>query len=223
MLDVLTPRGAAVVEFPHARETILGGAWDAIYHEHLSYFLAGPFLGLAERVGAAVVGLRRTRAHGGSLRLALRRTGGGHCAEALALAASERGAGLCDPGTYAALAARVEGTCRALAGHAWSLVAGGRRLVGYGASAKGNTLLNRCPLPLSWVADDNPLKHGLLTPGRHVPIRPAADLAAEPPGLGVVLLAWNLADEVLANVRRLRPGVGDEAIRYVPGFRVDPI
>ena len=222
-LDVLTPHGAAVVEFPYAGELVRSTAWDTIYHEHLSYFLVGPFLELAERVGATVTHLRHTPAHGGSLRLALRRTGGGHCPAAVALAASERAAGLYDHATYAAFAARVEAACRAMSAHAWDRVAAGRRVVGYGASAKGNTLLNRCPLPLAWIADDNPLKHGHLTPGRHVPIRPAADLVAEPDGLSVVLLAWNLADEIRATVRRLRPDRGDEAVWYVPGFRVEAV
>lgn len=218
MLDVLSPHGIAVVEFPYAGEMVLRHEWDTIYHEHLSYFLAGPFLRLAERVGAAVVRVQQTPIHGGSIRLALRR-GGSHCAEARTLVESERAAGLYDPVTYATFARRVDQTCRELTGHVWKLVAAGRRVVGYGASAKGNTLLNRCPLPLTWIADDNPLKHGYLTPGRHIPIRPTADLAAEPPGLGIVLLAWNFADEILANIRRLRPGMGDEALHYVPRFQ----
>lgn len=223
MLDVLTPHGAAVVEFPYAGEMVLHGEWDTIYHEHLSYFLVGPFLRLAERVGAAVVRVRRTPIHGGSIRLAIRRTAGGHCADALDLADSERTADLDDPATYAAFARRVEQTCGELMAHVAKAVAAGRKVVGYGASAKGNTLLNTCLLPLAWIADDNPLKHGYLTPGRHVPIRPTADLAGEPGGLGIVLLAWNFADEILANVRRLRPGRGDEAIHYVPQFRTEPI
>lgn len=223
MLDVLTPHGAAVLEFPYARDLVLHAEWDTIYHEHLSYFLVGPLLRLAERAGAAVTRVRRVPIHGGSLRVAVRRTGGGHCPEAVALAAEERAAGLTSLATYAAFARRVDETCRALTEHVGGLVAGGRRVVGYGAAAKGNTLLNRCPLPLAWIADDNPLKHGHLTPGRHVPIRPREDLATEPQGLGVVLLAWNFADEILANVRRLRPGMGDEAIHYVPAFRAVPV
>jgi SAM-dependent methyltransferase len=219
MLDVLTPQGIAVVEFPYAREMVLHGEWDTIYHEHLSYFLVGPFLQLAERVGACVTHVQRTPIHGGSLRVGVRRTAGGHCLEALTLAAAERDAGLHTLPTYAEFGGRVDVTCRALASHINGLVAAGRRVVGYGASAKGNTLLNRCPLPLAWIADDNPLKHGYLTPGQHIPIRPTADLADEPPGLGIVLLAWNFADEILANIRRLRPGMQDEAIYYVPEFR----
>mgnify|MGYP000957833765 CR=1 FL=1 len=223
MLDVLAPGGTAVVEFPYAGEMVLGGEWDTIYHEHLSYFLAGPLLRLAERVGGSVAWILRTPIHGGSLRAGLRRTGEVHCPEVLALASEEETLGLYAAETYARFARGVDATCRELAGYTEALVRAGRRVVGYGASAKGNTLLNRCPLPLAWVADDNPLKHGYLTPGLHLPIRPAADLAGEPGRLGIVLLAWNFADEILATVRRVRPGAGDEAIRYVPGFGVTPV
>jgi hypothetical protein len=73
------------------------------------------------------------------------------------------------------------------------------------------------------IVDDNPLKHGYLTPGRHLPIRPTAALAAEPPGLWLLLLAWNFADEILGNVRHLRPGRGDTAVFYVPHVRTTPI
>ena len=219
MLDVLAPGGLAVVEFPYARDLVLHDEWDTIYHEHLSYFLVGPFLRLAKRVGAAAVRVHRTPIHGGSIRVGLKRGSAGHCPEALALAAEERAAGLHGLASYGEFARRVETTCAALAGHVGQVASAGRRVVGYGASAKGSTLLNRCPLPLAWIADDNPMKHGYRTPGQHIPIRPAADLAGEPPGLAVVLLAWNFADEILANVRRLRPGAGDEAVFYVPGFR----
>ena len=113
-LGVLSPHGAVVVEFPYARELVLGGGWNAIYHEHLSYFRAGPFLRLAERIGAAVTRVRKVSAHGGSLRVALRRTGGGHCPEVLALAREEQQAGLHPLSTYANFAERVNTTCREL-------------------------------------------------------------------------------------------------------------
>jgi SAM-dependent methyltransferase len=218
MLDVLSPHGVAVVEFPYARDLVLHGEWDTIYHEHLSYFLVGPLLHLAERIGAAITYVQRTPIHGGSLRMALRRNVSTHCAEVIALAQSEWEAGLHALPAYTKFAIRVDDTCRALTDHTKRLACSGRKVLGYGASAKGNTLLNRCPLPLNYIVDDNPFKHGYLTPGQHIPIRPTADLAGEPPGLAIVLLAWNFADEILANVRRLRPGMGDEAIYYVPEF-----
>jgi SAM-dependent methyltransferase len=222
MLDVLTPQGAVVVEFPYARDLVLHREWDTIYHEHLSYFLVGPFLKLVEGVEASVMRVKRVPIHGGSLRLVIQRARQ-HCREVLALAEAENAAGLYSLPTYAAFANDVETTCRNLVHHVKHLIATGHRVVGYGASAKGNTLLNKCPLPLAWIADDNPLKHGYLTPGNNIPIRPNTELANEPAGLGVVLLAWNFAEEILANIHRLRPGRNDEAIYYVPEFRTSPL
>jgi SAM-dependent methyltransferase len=219
-LDVLTPHGAAILEFPYARDLVSHREWDTIYHEHLSYFLIGPFLRLAERVGGSVTHIKRVPIHGGSLRLAVQRNQDRHCSEAIALRTEEADAGLYALPTYAAFAQQVENTCQTLVEHVHGLEQRGQTVVGYGASAKGNTLLNKCPLPLAWIADDNPLKHGFLTPGTNIPIRPTTDLTSERLGLSVVLLAWNFADEILANVRRIRSVPGDNAIFYVPEFRV---
>jgi novobiocin biosynthesis protein NovU/D-mycarose 3-C-methyltransferase len=215
-LDSLAEGGAVVVEFPYCREMVLRCEWDTIYHEHLSYFLAGPLLRLADGLGASVVHARQVPVHGGSLRLALRPGAGAHCPEVLALAEAERRDGLHDPRTYREFALRVGANCRRLSELVHSLVAGGRRVIGYGASAKGNTLLNRCPLPLAYVVDDNPLKHGRLTPGRLLPVRPPGEVLGEGPGLHVLLLAWNFAPEIVRNLRAWRPGRGDAVVLYVP-------
>jgi hypothetical protein len=222
-LKRLTPRGAVVVEVPYAREMLLRGEWDTIYHEHLSYFLVTPLLGLLDRLGASAAHARLVPSHGGSLRLALRPGGGRHASEVLALAEAEGRDGLLEEATYAAFARGADQTCADLVRLLDGAVRCGQRVVGYGASAKGNTLLNRCPLPLAYLVDDNPLKHGYYTPGRHVPIRPVAALAEESANLWVVLLAWNFADEILGNVRRLRPGAGDTAVLYVPAVHTRPV
>lgn len=222
-LDCLHEGGAVLVEFPYCRELIDRCAWDTVYHEHLSYFLAAPMLRLADRLGASITHAQRVPSHGGSLRLALQRGRDCHCSEILALAEAERRDGFQDLRTYQRFAIQVEESCRELRRLVSSQVAQGRRLVGYGASAKGNTLLNHCPLPLAYITDDNPLKHGYLTPGRNIPIRPSAALASEPADLCVVLLAWNLADEIRGNVRRLRPTRKDTALFYVPAVRCEPI
>jgi SAM-dependent methyltransferase len=214
-LDCLTDEGAVVLEFPYCGEMVRRREWDTIYHEHLSYFLAGPFLCLAEGLDAAVTQARLLPVHGGSLRLALRR-GSRHCAEILALAETERAYGLRDLSTYQEFARRVETICHDLREHLQSLVAAGRRVIGYGASAKGNTLLNHCPVPLAYIVDDNPLKHGYLTPGQQIPIRHPDEVLAEGPELHVLLLAWNFTREIVQNLRAWRPGRGDRVIRYVP-------
>jgi novobiocin biosynthesis protein NovU/D-mycarose 3-C-methyltransferase len=213
--DALTADGAVVVEFPYCREMVLRCEWDTVYHEHLSYFLVAPFLALVEGLGAKVTHARLLPIHGGSLRLALQRKPGGHCPEVLELAEAEWREGLHEPATYHEFARRVEKNCRDLL-RLVEPVAKVGKVIGYGASAKGNTLLNHCPVPLSYVVDDNPLKHGWLTPGRHIPIRDPRDVLREGPGLHVLLLAWNFAREVVRNWVAWRPGMRDRVIRYVP-------
>jgi novobiocin biosynthesis protein NovU/D-mycarose 3-C-methyltransferase len=219
-LGRLAPGGAVVVEFPYCRSMVLHREWDTIYHEHLSYLLAGPLLALAGGLGASVTRARLVPVHGGSLRLAVQATPSGHCEEVLRLAEAEARDGLTDLGTYHAFARHVDAVCEELAEAVRREGSEGRRVVGFGASAKGNTLLNRCPLPLAYVADDNPLKHGYLTPGRNVPIRPPEALSEETGDLAVLLLAWNFAAEVVGKVRTRRPGRDDRVIHYVPGVRV---
>jgi 2-polyprenyl-3-methyl-5-hydroxy-6-metoxy-1,4-benzoquinol methylase len=215
-LGCLTDGGAVVVEFPYCRDMIAHCEWDTIYHEHLSYFLVLPLLRLLERLPAHVTHARQVPIHGGSLRLAIRPGAGAHCQTITALAAVEREQGLQDMATYRAFAHQVEQNCDDLRDLVGSLVAEGRRVIGYGASAKGNTLLNHCPLPLEYIIDDNPLKHGYLTPGRQIPIRHADAVRDEGDGLHVLLLAWNFAREIVQNLRAWRPGRGDAVIHYVP-------
>jgi novobiocin biosynthesis protein NovU/D-mycarose 3-C-methyltransferase len=205
-----------VIEVPYCREMILCCEWDTIYHEHLSYFLVAPLLRLLGELGATVTHARFLAVHGGSLRLALQRKPGPHCAEVLALAEAERRDGLHALDTYKQFASRVEATCQELRRLIEPLAAGGQRIIGYGASAKSSTLLNHCPLPLAYIIDDNPLKHGYLTPGRHILICPPERVLDEGPGLHVLLLAWNFAREILRNWRSWRPGRGDRVIHYVP-------
>jgi SAM-dependent methyltransferase len=221
--EALNPWGAVIVEFPYCREMILRCEWDTVYHEHLSYFLVKPFLALADQIDVSVAQARQVPIHGGSLRLALRRGAGEHCAEIRALAAAEARDGLHDPETYRRFAQQVAMNCDELQRLVHSLVANGRRIIGYGASAKGNTLLNRCPLPLNYIVDDNPLKHGYFTPGQGIPICHPDKVREEDDGLHVLLLAWNFAREISQNLRSWRGNRGDQAIYYVPRISCEPL
>src|SRR5262249_29434181 len=91
-----------------------------------------------------------------------------------------------------------------------------KQLIAFGASAKGNTLLNRCPLPLAYIVDDNPLKHGYFTPGRNIRICSPAVLPAESRDLAILLLAWNFAPEIGGKIRSWRPDRKYQVIHYVP-------
>jgi hypothetical protein len=100
---------------------------------------------------------------------------------------------------YEAFAERVHAQREALVGLLRTLKADGKRVAGYGAPAKGNTMLNYCGIDtalLDYTVDKNPLKQGLFTPGMRVPVRPAEMLLSDRPDY-VLLLAWNFADEIL--------------------------
>jgi SAM-dependent methyltransferase len=215
-LDCLSDLGILILEFPYCREMILRCEWDTIYHEHLSYFLVRPFLSLIEGLEASIVRARLDPIHGGSLRITIQKSKRPHCPEIIAMADAERKERLLDLSTYETFSKQVNDVCEDLEKQVRLLQSAGRKVIGYGASAKGNTLLNRCPLPLAYIVDDNPLKHGYLTPGQWIPIRSPEVALEEKPGLCVLLLAWNFSKEIIENLRRWRPGMNDQVIYYVP-------
>jgi SAM-dependent methyltransferase len=215
-LDSLSPKGVLILEFPYCREMILRREWDTIYHEHLSYYLVNPFLSLLKGLNGTVIRAKVVSIHGGSLRLAIQKGTQAHSSEIMALAEAERKDGLQTLAIYEAFAQQVDAICEDLKEQVHSLVSRGHKVIGYGASAKGNTLLNRCPLPLAYIVDDSPLKHGYLTPGQQIPIRSPRVILDEEPGLGVLLLAWNFTNEIVQNLRKWRPGRRDQVIHYVP-------
>lgn len=208
--------GLIALEFPYCRRMILSTEFDTIYHEHLSYFLIGPAAGLARRLGFQVEDLSFWPIHGGSVRLILRDSQGDVGASVRTALSQEAEDGFNAAAPYQAFAKRVEATRGRLLALLDELGRGQRRLIGYGASAKGNTMLNYCRPDLPYIVDDNPLKWGLLTPGRNIPIKPPEALCDEKDALHLLLLAWNFSDEIVRRVKKLRPRGGDYAVRYIP-------
>lgn len=208
--------GLVALEFPYCRRMILENEFDTIYHEHLSYFLLGPVVMLAARLGFQVEDLSFWPIHGGSVRLILRDRPGQPGPAVAAALAHERADGFDTIAPYRQFARRVERNRERLHELIDELNRHQKRLVGYGASAKGNTMLNYCQLSLPYIVDDNPMKWGWLTPGRNIPIRSPDSLADEPGTLHLLLLAWNFAAEILRRVQKIRPGRNDYSIRYVP-------
>jgi methylation protein EvaC len=100
----------------------------------------------------------------------------------------------------------------------------GLSVVGYGASAKGNTAINFFGCSLDYIVDDNPLKHGYLTPGANIPIRPPSALVEDDRDLAIVILSWNFAKEIATKIKALRlDRTHDRAIVYVPEVQSVPI
>jgi hypothetical protein len=201
MKILLAPGGTITMEFPHLQRLIEDDQWDTIYHEHFSYF---SFL-TASRVFAAQ-GLRlfdveELPTHGGSLRIY-----GAHEDDAtkpdtervVELREREREAGYERLETYTRYGARVEADKRRILEFLIGLKNEGRRVVGYGAPAKGNTLLNYCGVRrdfLDYTVDLNPHKQGRFLPGSHIPIRAPRAIREDRPDV-VVILPWNLKDEI---------------------------
>jgi SAM-dependent methyltransferase len=208
MKILLAPGGTITMEFPHLLRLLEERQWDTIYHEHFSYF---SFL-TASRVFAAhglrLFDVEELPTHGGSLRI----YGAHHddvtkpdTARALALRERPREAGCERLDTYLRFGAHVEADKRRILQFLIGLKNEGRRMVGYGAPAKGNTLLNYCGLRrdfLDYTVDLNPHKQGRFLPGSHIPIRPP-----------VVILPWNLKDEIVEQLSGIREWGGRFAAR----------
>jgi hypothetical protein len=202
---LLDDQGLATIEVPYVGEFLDRLEYDTVYHEHLSYFSVRSLLRLAERVGLAVVRIDRVPVHGGSIRVYFSRSAGAHDPAVLAFAAEEAAAGVVDLERHRRFARDVEAGRSALVALLEGLHADGHRVAGYGAPAKGNTLLNYCGIDtrlLPFTVDKNPLKVGLFTPGTHIPVRDVSALHADDTRPDYVLiLAWNFADEIMAQQR----------------------
>ena len=204
---ILKPGGVAVIETPYLRELVERLEFDTIYHEHLFYHSLTALSRVLERNGLTVVDVERIPVHGGSLRVFAMRTGAGEQSAAVqTLFDEETAAGLCGPEYYTAFAGRVEELGREL----WAMLAEfgaqGHQIAAYGAAAKGAVLLNAFGIgadTISFVADRSPHKQGFLMPGVHIPIVNPDQLVARRPD-ECLLLAWNFADEILAQQAEYR-------------------
>jgi SAM-dependent methyltransferase len=218
MKILLAPGGVITVEFPHLLRLIEDNQWDTIYHEHFSYFS----FRTASRVFAAhdlrLFDVEELPTHGGSLRIygAHEDDGAKELSERAAeLLERERLAGLDELETYAYYDERVRADKRDILTFLIDAKRQGKRIAGYGAPAKGNTLLNFCGIGtdfLEFTCDLNPHKQDHLLPGSHIPIRSPDALREDRPDI-VLILPWNLKDEITAQLAFVREWGGRFAVR----------
>lgn len=198
--ELLAPDGLVSIEVPCLKELLDRLEYDTVYHEHLCYFSVTALLRLCEIVGLRIVRLDRVPVHGGSVRM-YAGTVDRHPqhADAVLLAAEqERRRGLTELACYERFARAVAKNREDLRDLLESLCAANKTLAGYGAPAKGTTLLNYCGIDtrlLPYTVDKNPMKVGLYTPGMHLPVLPVTTLLERRPDY-VLILAWNFADEI---------------------------
>jgi SAM-dependent methyltransferase len=219
---VLEPGGVFVLEAHYLGDMLDQLAFDTVYHEHVSYWKLGPMTRLFEDAGMRVVHVERLPLHHGQLRAFVQRAGEGEVDPSVErLLADERERGLDRVETYQAFAERTVRLKGELQAKLRALRAEGNRIVGYGAPAKGNTLLGFLelgPEDLDYIADKSPLKQDLYTPGMHIPVVKPERLVADQPEY-VVLLAWNFADEIMEQQAEYRRR-GGRFIVPVPEVRV---
>jgi hypothetical protein len=200
---LLEEGGMVVAEVPYAGEFVARMEYDTIYHEHLCYFSITALARLFEQAGLALARVDHVPVHGGSVRVYAQAAGGGHAADAQAAIRQECGRGLTSAATYERFGSAVEEHRSAVVELLEGLRVDGHSVAGYGAPAKGNTLLNYCGIGtdlLPYTVDKNPLKVGKLTPGMHIPVLPVSTLLERQPDF-VFILAWNFADEIIAQQR----------------------
>jgi hypothetical protein len=197
----LKPGGAFVIEMHYLLDIIEQVAFDTIYHEHVSYWRLGPMKRLFESHGMTIVDAERVPLHHGQLRVHVQRQEEGKARPAVEqILRAEKAAGLDRFSTYTAFAERAKKIKRDLHHTLRTFAQRGERVAGYGAPAKGNTLLGFLdigPDLLPYIVDKSPLKQGLFTPGTHIPVVQPERLLADQPDY-VLLLAWNFVDEIIA-------------------------
>ena len=196
-----------------------GTQFDTIYHEHFSYFSFATIERIFAAHGLTVFDVEELKTHGGSLRVYARHeddTTKPVADEVAQLRAAEAAAGVNDPAYYSSFGLRVEATRYAMLDFLIEAKRSGQRVVGYGAPGKGNTFLNYCGVRadlLEFTVDRSPYKQGKFLPGTHIPIDPPERIFEERPDY-VLILPWNLADEIV----RQMAGVREWGGRFVVGI-----
>lgn len=222
--SLLDDDGVFIAEVPYLAHLLDRVEYDTIYHEHLSYFALAPLETLFSQAGLELFDVRHLPTHGGSIRIYVGRPGVRvPTAELAAARAAERDAHLDDAATYARFAERVAASREALRALIDDLVREGRRIAGLGATAKSCTMLHYCGIgsdTIDFIGDSTLLKQGLLTPGKHIPVRPEAAILDGRVDR-VLLLAWNYADAI---VRRHTDFIarGGRFIHPIPLARLVP-
>jgi hypothetical protein len=206
---ILKPTGTVTFEFPHLMRLFEDNQFDTIYHEHFCYFSLLSAEAIFAVHGLTVFDVEELWSHGGSLRIYAR-----HEADASrpvtdrlrALRQREEAAGYRRIETYTRFEEKVRETKRKLLELLVTIKRSGKRIAGYGAPGKGNTLLNYCGIRTDFIdftVDRNPYKQGKFLPGTHIPIFAPSRLDEARPDY-VLILPWNLKDEIMSQLAHVR-------------------
>jgi SAM-dependent methyltransferase len=218
---LLAPAGTLTVEFPHLLELVANRQFDTVYHEHYSYFSLHAVRRVFAAHGLRIWDVEKLPTHGGSLRVwaihanDVRASG----RRVQALINAEKAAGMLDAAYYRGLQLQANTIKNEFLAFLLEQTRDGRKVVGYGAAAKGNTLINYAGIRrdlLRYVVDASPHKQGLYLPGSRIPVVAESHLLEDRPDI-VVILPWNLRDEITTQLAYIREWGGRFAVA-VPHF-----
>ncbi len=205
---LLKPDGVVTFEFPCLMTLVKEGLFDTIYHEHFSYFS----LFVVERAfrdrGLRLFDVERLLTHGGSLRVyGCRDSARWPTSAAVSkVLAEERAAGVAGHAFYEGFQSRANRAKNDFLSFLLEARRDGRKVAGYGAAAKGNTLLNYCGVKadlMPYIVDGSPHKRGLFAPGSHIPVVAPEHLRQDKPDY-IVILPWNLREEISSQLAFVR-------------------
>ena len=205
----LKASGAATFEFPHLLRLVEGNEFDTIYHEHFWYFSLTALIPVFNKHQLAIFDVEEIPTHGGSLRIYVQHEQNatdGPSPAVMDLVAREESAGIRDIDYYRRFQTKVDRLKCNLLGFLVEQKSLGKRVVGYGAAAKGNTLLNYCGIKqdmVEFVVDLSPHKQGKYLPGSHIPVVAEARIRKSRPDY-VVILPWNIRMEVMNQLAYVR-------------------
>lgn len=227
--DLLAPDGAFVFEVSYLPDVVRGNLFDTIYHEHLSYHHLGPLFEFFRRLGLEVFDARRVPTHGGSVRVYVGFPGRALSKGCMGLMLEEAEAGYSTPvgahgpcAPLAELAAKIDSLSLGLSELLAGVRASGGTVAGFGAPAKVTTLMHRFGLgrtDVDFIVDDAPLKQGLFTPGKFVPVLPTSALYERRP-THCIVLAWNFAGPIMRNHARFLTEVGGRFVVPIPKLEI---
>jgi SAM-dependent methyltransferase len=221
----LKPGGVITLEFPHLLRLLEQTQFDTIYHEHFSYLS----LAVTERIlgaqGLKIFDVEELSTHGGSLRICAANAGDEvrqRSPSVDAVLSAEEQAGMRDRQVYEQFQSRIDAIRAEFLRFLLDQRAAGAKVVGYGAAAKGNTLLNYCGIKgnelIRFVADLSPHKQGRFLPGSHIPVVAPERIDEEKPDF-IVLFPWNLRDEVVAQLQHARSW-GARFVTAIPELQI---
>ena len=226
MKTVLAPSGIITMEFPHLMRLIDENQFDTIYHEHFSYFSLITVEKVFASHGLVLFDVKELPTHGGSLRIFARNAEDASRpvnARVMELMAREHAYGLKDLDYYRTSGSRVKEKKRDILEFLIRLKREGKSIAGYGAPAKGNTLLNYCGIRtdfIEYTVDRNPHKQGCFLPGSQIPILSPEKVRETCPDY-LLILPWNLKDEIMGQMDHIREWGGRFAV-LIPEVEVFP-